>query len=143
MILAWYLVCITPRPYLPSGNTTKVVGIYGTAQRLCRYAAMRLTAVPLRTYDYGMARRKRRSYRNLHDYLDRTGHTQRWLGRQVGIKDSHISDVLRGSRMCSLDVALDLSRLTGIPVEKLLPWDNFRFPRRSTVSVPQEVQKCA
>lgn len=68
----------------------------------------------------------RRVYRSLHEWLDRTGTKQRTLARRAGISEQHISMLLRGSRRCSIRVALRLSSITGVPVEKLVVWPKFQ-----------------
>jgi plasmid maintenance system antidote protein VapI len=80
--------------------------------------------------------KKKRAYRSLSDWLDRTGTNQQTLARRAGVTDSVISDLLRGSRRCSLGTALKLNELTGVPVEKLVAWPRFQ-PRQKTASAAQ------
>lgn len=54
--------------------------------------------------------------------MERTGTTQVELARRAGIKTPHLSMILKGSRRCSIDKALTLARVTGVPVEKLVQW---------------------
>lgn len=61
-------------------------------------------------------------YKSLQDWMERTGTNQTELGRRAGITKSHLSMILKGSRRCSLAKALVLSRITGVPVEKLAAW---------------------
>lgn len=65
-----------------------------------------------------------------------------FVGRRP-ISSGHLSDILKGSRLPSLPVALELSRITGVAVEKLLPWHSFRFKRKSQTSVQKGDAKCA
>ena len=61
-------------------------------------------------------------YSSLHEWLDRSGKTQKWLAQQAGMTEPHVSMLLRGSRRCSVDKAIRLSKLTGVPVENLVEW---------------------
>jgi plasmid maintenance system antidote protein VapI len=70
--------------------------------------------------------KRKRTYRSLHEWLDRTGTPQYVLARRAKITDSTLSMLLRGSRRCSLDVALRLGEITGVPVEKLVEWPKFQ-----------------
>lgn len=70
--------------------------------------------------------KKRRQYRSLHEWLDRTGTPQYVLARMTGISEPALSMLLRGSRRCSLVRALRLSEVTGIPVENLVEWPKFQ-----------------
>jgi plasmid maintenance system antidote protein VapI len=63
-----------------------------------------------------------RPFSSLQDWMERTGTTQAKLASLAGIKPPHMSSVLKGSRRCSLAVALKLSAVTGVPVEKLVQW---------------------
>ena len=74
--------------------------------------------------------KRKRTYRSLHEWLDRTGTQQQTLARLAGIPDSTLSQLLRGSRRCSLAVALKLSGITKVPVEKLVEWPKFRGSRK-------------
>jgi len=80
-----------------------------------------------------MVKRKtaKRTYASLADWLDRTGTQQQTLARKVGVKDSVISQLLRGSRRCSLVTALKLEAVTGVPVEKLVEWPRFQKPENT------------
>lgn len=69
--------------------------------------------------------KKRRQYRSLHEWLDRTGTPQYVLARLTGISEPALSMLLRGSRRCSLVKALRLSEVTGVPVENLVDWPKF------------------
>lgn len=44
------------------------------------------------------------------------GRTQKWVAEQIGAHQTSVSDWLRGS-VISLDAALAIRKLTGIPVE--------------------------
>lgn len=73
----------------------------------------------------------RKKYRDLADWLDRTGTQQQTLARLAGVTDSVVSQLLRGSQRCSLVTALKLSDITGVPVEKLVEWSRFQEKRKS------------
>lgn len=66
--------------------------------------------------------KKRKTYRSLHEWLDRTGTPQYRLARMAGMSDAALSMLLRGSRRCSLVKAIRLFEITGVPVEKLVEW---------------------
>lgn len=63
-----------------------------------------------------------RPFSSLQDWMERTGTTQSKLASLVGIKPPHMSMLLKGSRRCSIQVALKLHAVTGVPVEKLVEW---------------------
>jgi plasmid maintenance system antidote protein VapI len=73
--------------------------------------------------------KRKRPDASLHDWLDRTGTQQQVLARRIGIADSTLSMLLHGTRRCSLPLAMRISELTGVPVEKLVDWPKFQ-PRR-------------
>jgi len=54
--------------------------------------------------------------------MERTGTTQSKLAALAGIKPPTLSMLLKGSRRCSIRVAMQLSAVTGVPVEKLVEW---------------------
>ena len=62
------------------------------------------------------------SFTSLQDWMDRTGTTQTKLASLVGIKSPHMSMILKGSRRCSIQLALRFHAVTGVPVEKLVEW---------------------
>jgi plasmid maintenance system antidote protein VapI len=66
--------------------------------------------------------KSKRHYDSLHDWLERTGTPVQTLARLAGMDRTHLSRVLTHSRRCSLDAALRLHRVTGVPVEKLVEW---------------------
>ena len=75
--------------------------------------------------------KKRKSYRSLHDWLDRTGTPQYVLARMAGMSEPALSMLLRGSRRCSLVRALRLAEVTGVSVENLVRWPQFQEERKS------------
>lgn len=70
-----------------------------------------------------------KSYSSLQDWMERTGTTQAELARRVRMPESQLSQLLKGSRRCSLMRALALSKITGVPVEKLVEWPKVRVKR--------------
>lgn len=76
--------------------------------------------------------KKRRPYASLADWLDRTGTRQYQLAKMAGINESALSMLLRGSRRCSLRVAIRLSDITGVPVQKLVEWPQVHNTRSSS-----------
>lgn len=72
---------------------------------------------------------KTKAYTSLQDWMERTGTTQAELARRVRMPESQLSQLLKGSRRCSLMRALALSKVTGVPVEKLVEWPKVRVKR--------------
>ena len=62
----------------------------------------------------------RRAYPTVHAWMEATGHSQYELAQQLGICDSHLSNILSKTRKPSLDVALKLSRMTNVPIESIV-----------------------
>jgi antitoxin component HigA of HigAB toxin-antitoxin module len=69
-----------------------------------------------------IAMKNRPAYTSLQDWLERTGTPVQTLAKLAGMDRTHLSRVLSHSRRCSLDAALRLHRVTGVPVEKLVEW---------------------
>lgn len=72
---------------------------------------------------------KTKGYTSLQDWMERTGTTQAELARRVQMPQSQLSQLLKGSRRCSLFKALALSKVTGVPVEKLVEWPKVAVKR--------------
>lgn len=66
--------------------------------------------------------RTRRAFPTVQAWMDATGTNQAELARLVGIDQSHLSNILRKSRRCSLPVALKLSQVTNVPIEIIAEW---------------------
>jgi antitoxin component HigA of HigAB toxin-antitoxin module len=66
--------------------------------------------------------RRPRVFRSLQDWMDFTGTNQTTLARRVGVKPAHMSNVLRKSRRCSLQIALKLHEVTGVPITTIAAW---------------------
>lgn len=64
----------------------------------------------------------KKPFLSLQDWLERTGTPVSTLAKLAGMDRTHLSRVLSRSRRCSLDAALRLHRVTGVPVEKLVEW---------------------
>lgn len=69
-----------------------------------------------------MAKRTRRAYPTLQRYMEATGTTNRQLAKKVGITESHLSNILKKSRRCSLFIALKLSKAANVPVDTICEW---------------------
>lgn len=52
--------------------------------------------------------------------MDATYTTQEELAALLGISQSHLSNILRKARSCSAELAIRLSRITGVPLEIVL-----------------------
>jgi hypothetical protein len=71
---------------------------------------------------------KRRDYESLQDWMERTHNNQASLLELVNARTTehftkeHLSKILSGARRCSIQKALALSLVTGVPVEKLTRW---------------------
>ena len=61
-----------------------------------------------------------RKYRTLADYFEQTGATQESLATKLGVDRSYVSYLVAGKRQPALDLAVRISRLTGVPVESLI-----------------------
>lgn len=58
----------------------------------------------------------------LQEWQEKTG-TPTWeLAQKAGIGVSHMSKILSRSRRCSIEKALRLHRVTGVPIDNLLQW---------------------
>jgi transcriptional regulator with XRE-family HTH domain len=53
-------------------------------------------------------------------FLESRNKTQGWLADELGIAQSTLSDILRGRHTPSLQVAVELERITGVPVERFV-----------------------
>lgn len=70
-----------------------------------------------------MTRTIRRTYPNLTSYLKDTGKTQVQLAEDLGKSQAFISKLLRGLTQPSLDEALRIASIVGVPVESLVSKD--------------------
>lgn len=62
----------------------------------------------------------RQKYRTLAEYLKGTGTSQAQFAATLGVDRSYVSLIASGERQPALDLALRISRLTGVPVESLV-----------------------
>lgn len=85
----------------------------------------------------------KRPYASLQDWLERTGTPQVTLSKLTGIKPPHLSKILSRSRRCSIEKALILSEVTGVPVEKLVEWKTRRPRTTFERSLKRQIPKCA
>jgi len=70
--------------------------------------------------------RTRRPFTSLQDYMERTGTNGDDLCRLMSesgypMGRGYVSNILKGSRGCSLRTALQMSRVTGVPVDAIAP----------------------
>lgn len=72
-------------------------------------------------------------FTSLQDWMERKGvngeRLREMLREQQGIllSKGHLSNILKGSRRCSLTLAIELHELTGVPIKAIAKW-----PRRDT-----------
>lgn len=85
----------------------------------------------------------KRPYASLQDWLERTGTPQVTLARLAKISPAYLSRILSRSRRCSVEKALKLSSVTGVPVEKLVEWGKSRPPAIPEQSFKTGRAKCA
>lgn len=64
-------------------------------------------------------RRTRRPYPTVTAWMDATNTTQLELAKLLGISQSHLCNVIRGNRKASLDLALQIAKLTNVPIETI------------------------
>lgn len=84
-----------------------------------------------------------RPYESLQDWMERTGTNTTQLAKLAGIGRSHLSYILTRSRRCSIVKAIRLSRVTGVPVEKLIEWKKVKYPSTSKRSFKSDRGKVA
>lgn len=72
---------------------------------------------------------KQKAYTSLQDWMERTGVSQSELARRAKMPQSQLSQLLTGSRRCSIMRALTLAKVTGVPVEKLVEWPKVAVKR--------------
>lgn len=69
--------------------------------------------------------------RKFQAWLVETGRTQGTLAAELGMSVGKLSMILNGHQKCSLELALQLSRMTGLPVELFA---GFRSQRESVAA---------
>lgn len=64
----------------------------------------------------------RTRYRTLAEYFDKTKpkRTQQWLADQLDVDRSYVSLIMNGQRQPSLELALRIERITGVPLTSLV-----------------------
>jgi transcriptional regulator with XRE-family HTH domain len=67
-----------------------------------------------------MPRKTRRTYPDLRTYFAESGDTQTAFGERLKRPQSWVSRVVNGVQEPSLDEALTISRLAGVPIESLI-----------------------
>ena len=65
-------------------------------------------------------RRARRPFPTIQAWMDSRGYRQEDVAKLAGISQSHLCNILRKRRGCSLDVALRLSELTNVPLDAIV-----------------------
>jgi plasmid maintenance system antidote protein VapI len=73
--------------------------------------------------------KKHTAPQSLHEYLERTGSSQRELARAVKWNEASLSQFLQGKAGCTLAVALRLSAVTGVAVENIAKQPKMRAVR--------------
>jgi transcriptional regulator with XRE-family HTH domain len=63
--------------------------------------------------------KRRGPFLSLRAFFERTGRHQRDIAADVGISESHLSNIVSGKRTPSLAIAKALSQLTNVPIESI------------------------
>jgi len=63
--------------------------------------------------------RTKRAYPTIQAWMHATSTTQRDLAKLLGISQSHLCNVMRGNRRASLNLALELAKVTNVPIETI------------------------
>lgn len=69
-----------------------------------------------------MQKRIRPAYPSVQAWMEATGTNNKRLAKQLGVTESHLSNVLRKSRRCSLALALKLSKTANVPIDAIAAW---------------------
>lgn len=64
----------------------------------------------------------RPAYKSVQAWQEATGTNNARLAKALGCTESHLSNVLKKSRRCSLGLALKLSKIANVPVETIAEW---------------------
>ena len=67
-----------------------------------------------------MKRRSKTDYKNIRDYLEKTGKTESELAQLACISQAHVNMLKNGSRRPTPELAARLEAITGIPLRTLL-----------------------
>jgi hypothetical protein len=75
-------------------------------------------------------------YASLNEWMEVKGINGRQLlamlrERGRTLSEGHLSNILKGSRRCSLMLALDLNEITGVPVRAIARWPRVQESRTS------------
>jgi hypothetical protein len=78
-----------------------------------------------------VVRKSRTAYKTLNEWMQGTGTNARHLIELMAeagepVSKGHMSDILSGSRRCSLRKAVVLNAITGVPVEAIIEWPKVR-----------------
>lgn len=65
-------------------------------------------------------KRPRRTYPSIVRFMEATGYTQEDVGRLCHLSQSSVSRIIKGQRGVSLKTAIELSRLTGVKIERFM-----------------------
>lgn len=71
-------------------------------------------------HDAPQIRRPKRRFPSLREYFRLTGMRQATIASVLGISDTHLSNIVSGKRRPNAKLAIDLSRLTSVPVESIV-----------------------
>lgn len=71
------------------------------------------------------------AYNSLEAWLKGTGTRQKVLAKKARVPESTLSLLLSSQRACTIETAMRLSRVTGVPVEKLTDWSKVTRKRKS------------
>lgn len=71
------------------------------------------------THEAKPKRRWRKPFPTLRAFFDQTGTRQSDIAANLGISDTHMSNIVNGKRKPSLDLARALSAETNVPIEAI------------------------
>lgn len=65
-------------------------------------------------------RRPKRPFATLRAFFDQTGTRQSDIAADLGISEAHMSNIVSGKRRPNVQLALDLSALTNVPIDAIV-----------------------
>lgn len=65
-------------------------------------------------------RRTKRAFPTIQAWQDAHNVSQQDLAKSLGISQSHLCNIVRGNRRASAKLALELAKLTNVPIESII-----------------------